>query len=578
MAQTDVTAAMTASGPMLVFGGPYSNLEATAAVLAEARRRAIAPDHVLCTGDLAAYCADPQAVIDLVRGAGIRVVMGNCEESLATAAGDCGCGYAADTQCAVLSTQWYPFADRHVDAASRAWMGALPRRIDVAIAGRRLVAIHGAVSEINRFVFATSDAAIAEELAATDADGVIGGHCGLPFTRIVGGRLWHNAGVVGVPANDGTPRVWFSVLTPARDGIAIAHHALDYDHGAAARKMRERGLPAGYAAALESGLWPSCDVLTPSELARCGQRLEPGTVLWRAPDRATDDAAAARWPARERAADDAVRARVSVKYAAAARAAAAAEAPVACCEGKRASWSPIIADLYDAQQTCCLPDAAVAASLGCGNPTAIAALKSGEVVLDLGCGGGIDVLLAARQIGPTGHAYGVDMTDDMLALARANQARAGARNVDFVKGTIDAIPLPDRSLDVIISNCVVNLAPDKAKVFADAYRVLKPGGRLAISDVVTRGALPAAVRRSAELWLSCVAGALEIEECRSLLAAAGFREIAIEPTRIFEIEDVRTLLDGAAIDVDALAPHVAGRIVSASIQAVKPPEHAGVHT
>lgn len=278
MTQIDDT--VTITGPLLVFGGPYSNLEATVAVLAEARRRAIPPDHVLCTGDLAAYCADPQVVIDLVRDAGIRVVMGNCEESLAAEADDCACGYADGSACAVLSTAWYPFANARVDAASRAWMGALPRRLSIAIGGRRLLAIHGGVHEINRFVFASSDDALAEELAAADCDGVIAGHCGLPFTREIASRLWHNAGVIGLPANDGTPRVWFSTLTPARDGIAIAHHALDYDHVTAAAKMRAHGLPEGYAAALETGLWPSCDVLTPPELARRGRRLEPWAVRW----------------------------------------------------------------------------------------------------------------------------------------------------------------------------------------------------------------------------------------------------------------------------------------------------------
>ena len=286
MTQTSDAATMTATGPMLVFGGPYSNLEATVAVLAEARRRAIPPDHVLCTGDLAAYGADPQPVIDLVRDAGIRVVMGNCEESLAADAADCGCGFAEGSACAALSTQWYPFANNRVDAASRAWMGALPRRIAVAIGSRRLLAIHGGVSEISRFVFADSDDALAEELAAAGCDGVIAGHCGLPFTRELAGRLWHNAGVVGMPANDGTPRGWYSVLTPRDDGIAIAHLALDYDHAAAARKMRAHGLPEGYAAALETGLWPSCDVLTPPELARRGRPLQPHAVQWRAPSRA----------------------------------------------------------------------------------------------------------------------------------------------------------------------------------------------------------------------------------------------------------------------------------------------------
>jgi len=284
-------AQVTLDGPLLVFGGPYSNLEATTALLAEARRRAIAPPHIICTGDVVAYGADPQKVIDLVRASGIRVVMGNCEESLAAQAADCGCGFADGSACAVLSGQWYPYADRQIDAASRAWMGALPRRLEVALGGRRLAVVHGGVTEINRFLFATDTAALDAELADAAADGVIAGHCGLPFSRISGGRLWHNAGVVGLPANDGTPRIWFSLLTPRPDGILVEHHALGYDHATAARKMRQAGLPEGYAASLETGLWPSCDVLTEAELPKRGIQLEPGAVLWPA-----RGAAATGWP------------------------------------------------------------------------------------------------------------------------------------------------------------------------------------------------------------------------------------------------------------------------------------------
>jgi predicted phosphodiesterase len=269
------------SGPLLVFGGPYSNLEATEEILAEARRRAVPPGNIVCTGDLAAYGADPQRVIDRLRGSGIRIVMGNCEESLAAQAADCGCGFAEDSDCAALSTQWYPYADRNVDAESRSWIGSLPRRFELEINGRRLVVVHGGVTSINRFVFPSCIEAIEEELAASDCDGVIAGHCGLPFTREVGGRLWHNAGVVGMPANDGTPRVWFSVLTPSDDGIVVEHHALDYDYAAAATKMRRSGLSEGYAAALETGLWPSCDILPPAEFAARGRPLDPGAVFWR---------------------------------------------------------------------------------------------------------------------------------------------------------------------------------------------------------------------------------------------------------------------------------------------------------
>jgi predicted phosphodiesterase len=196
--------------------------------------------------------------------------MGNCEESLASEAADCGCGFAEDSACAALSTQWYSYAAQNVDAESRCWMGSLPRQLELEISGHRLVVVHGGLTRINRFVFASGDAAIEEELAASGCDGVIAGHCGLPFTREIDGRLWHNAGVVGMPANDGTPRVWFSTLTPAADGILVEHHPLEYQHAVAAAKMRRSDLPEGYAAALETGLWPSYDIRPRNEQPAVG--------------------------------------------------------------------------------------------------------------------------------------------------------------------------------------------------------------------------------------------------------------------------------------------------------------------
>jgi trans-aconitate methyltransferase len=217
-----------------------------------------------------------------------------------------------------------------------------------------------------------------------------------------------------------------------------------------------------------------------------------------------------------------------------------------------------------------LPEAAVLASLGCGNPTALAELKPGETVLDLGSGGGIDVLLSAKRVGPAGKAYGLDMTDEMLSLARENQRQAGVENVEFLKGEIENIPLPDNSVDVIISNCVVNLSADKDRVLREAFRVLKPGGRFAVSDVVTRGEMLAEVRESALLWVGCVAGALEEKQYEHKLAAAGFGQIDIEPTRIYRIDDARAFLSGEGIDVDAIAAQVDGKFMSAFIRAVKP--------
>ncbi len=231
---------------------------------------------------------------------------------------------------------------------------------------------------------------------------------------------------------------------------------------------------------------------------------------------------------------------------------------------------PITSNLYDANQASQVPQEALLASLGCGNPTALAKLNPGETVLDLGSGGGIDVLLSAKRVGPTGKAYGLDMTDEMLALARENQRKAGIENVEFLKGEIENIPLPDNSVDVIISNCVINLSADKDRVLREALRVLMPGGRLAVSDVVVRGEVPPDIRRSVELWVGCVAGALEESEYRIKLAAAGFEAIEIEPTRIYRVEDARQFLAREGIDVDAIAPLVDGKFMSAFVRAKKP--------
>jgi SAM-dependent methyltransferase len=230
----------------------------------------------------------------------------------------------------------------------------------------------------------------------------------------------------------------------------------------------------------------------------------------------------------------------------------------------------ITRDLYSGAETATLPEKAVQASLGCGNPTALAELRAGETVLDLGSGGGIDVLLSARRVGPTGKAYGLDMTDEMLALARENQRKAGVSNVEFLKGEIENIPLPDNSVDVIISNCVINLSADKDKVMREAFRVLKPGGRFAVSDVVVRGEVPQVIRRSIELWIGCVAGALEEQEYRGKLAAAGFTAIDVEPTRVYKAEDARDLLCGCGLVPEEIAPQVDGKFISAFVRARKP--------
>jgi SAM-dependent methyltransferase len=262
----------------------------------------------------------------------------------------------------------------------------------------------------------------------------------------------------------------------------------------------------------------------------------------------------------------------------------AATASVGCCGSTALTASgssacgcgdPITSNLYSDAETGALPDTAVRASLGCGNPTALIALEPGQTVLDLGSGGGIDVLLSAKRVGPTGKAYGLDMTDEMLALARENQRKAGATNVEFLKGTIESIPLPDNSVDVIISNCVINLSSDKDRVLREAFRVLKPGGRFAVSDVVVRGEVPADVRRNMELWVGCIAGALEENDYAAKLRAAGFGDVEVEAWRVYNVEDARGFLSESGLDVDAIAPQVKDRFASAFIRATKPASCCG---
>ncbi|WP_249779087.1 radical SAM protein [Bradyrhizobium sediminis] len=269
-------------GPLLIFGGAYSNLEATAAMLAEAGRLGIPPERVICTGDVVAYGADADATATLVRDFGCHVVMGNCEESLASGTSDCGCGFPEDSACQRLSSAWFTYADRTVGAGLRAWMASLPRRIDVEIGGARLAVVHGGAEAINRFIFASTPASIKiAEIDRAGVDGIIGGHCGIPFTQVIDGRLWHNSGALGMPANDGTSSVWYSVLEVKGGVISIEHRVLDYDYRLAAQKMRSAGLPEGYAAALETGIWPSCDVLPFKEIRERGVALVEGSLEWR---------------------------------------------------------------------------------------------------------------------------------------------------------------------------------------------------------------------------------------------------------------------------------------------------------
>ncbi|HUX09077.1 MAG TPA: arsenite methyltransferase [Terriglobia bacterium] len=259
---------------------------------------------------------------------------------------------------------------------------------------------------------------------------------------------------------------------------------------------------------------------------------------------------------------------VKEKYGQAAKQAIAGQK--SCCGPRAGNPDPITINLYRPDETSEIPQEAVLASLGCGNPTALARLNPGEVVLDLGSGGGIDVLLSARRVGPTGKAYGLDMTDEMLELARQNQAKAGVTNAEFLKGEIENIPLPDNTVDVVISNCVINLSGDKAGVLQEVFRVLKPGGRFAVSDIVVRGEVPADILHNMELWVGCVAGALHEKEYRTLLGAAGFEAIGIEPTRVYRAEEARQFLAGQGLDVDALAQEIDGKFISAFVRAHKP--------
>lgn len=318
---------------------------------------------------------------------------------------------------------------------------------------------------------------------------------------------------------------------------------------------------------------PGCCSDESSTVSTIVRRERSGVISATAAEAAQASAGSA--PSTEQDSAEALRATVRERYGEAARRAAEGSTAscgcgTSCCSGDAEVWDPITTDLYDAGQVEGIPAEALLASLGCGNPTALAELALGETVLDLGSGGGIDVLLSARRVGPAGKAYGLDMTDDMLALAEENRARAGATNVEFLKGEIEHIPLPDASVDVIISNCVINLSADKAQVIREAFRVLKPGGRFAVSDVVLRGALPSEVARSIALYTGCVAGALEEGDYAALLARAGFRDIGLEPTRVYTADDARALIESAGLDAESLIPEVEGKVMSAFVRARKP--------
>lgn len=267
---------------VLVFGGPYGNLQATEAVLLEAHRHGIPPDNTVCTGDLVAYCGNPRETIELVMERGIHVVMGNCDEQLAIGADDCGCGFPEDGQCARLSAAWFAHARRAITTDQRHFLTCLPRRLDLKIGNRHLAVVHGGLETINAFIYSTSpQSEKREQLRLSGCDGMIGGHCGLPFSELIDNRLWHNAGVIGMPANDGTPRVWYSILRSARDGgLRVEHKSLEYDYPAAAEAMRRANLPPEYRESLNTGLWPNCDILPSWETAMRGKPLSARSLIW----------------------------------------------------------------------------------------------------------------------------------------------------------------------------------------------------------------------------------------------------------------------------------------------------------
>jgi len=284
--QTGVTGERVSLGeinePMLFFGGPCSNAESTEAMLDLVSREGFSPEHVVCTGDLAAYCADPAKTVSLIRDSGIHVVMGNCEESLGAALDDCGCGFDEGSSCDLLSVAWYRHAQSQLTQEDSNWMYALPRSLTFTMSDRKALVIHGSVSQINQFVFPSTDIAIKQsELEQSGAELVIGGHSGVPFTETLGPKLWHNPGIIGIPANDGTPRVWFSTMTPTDDGIRFEHRVLDYTYEKTARRIFDsKALPDDYGHALTSGLWPSDDVMPPADRDRRGRRIEEQSVVW----------------------------------------------------------------------------------------------------------------------------------------------------------------------------------------------------------------------------------------------------------------------------------------------------------
>lgn len=540
-ATTALRSAVSLSEAVLVFGGPYSNFEATRAVLDEAGRRGIPASNVICTGDLVAYCGSPAETVDLVRRSGIHVVMGNCDEQLANGADDCGCGFPEGSACERLSADWYAFADRRIDPEARRWLASLPRRIDLELGGVRLAVIHGSVSTINQFVFASSpEDDKRQELALSGVDGVIGGHCGVPFTQAIDGKLWHNPGVIGMPANDGTPRVWFSVLTPVAGGINIEHVALEYDHAAAQSAMRAAGLPGDYREALGSGLWPSCDVLPPRERELQGQPVDAGAVVWSQPGamkpRDRDARCALLFPQfSSHASNGIVRTAMTSDTSCCppvAKSSTPASVPASCCAPSNAEATRDLyreAALAPDSTLCCagnpvwqlpelrIPPKMIEMNYGCGSTVHPADLARSPSVLYVGVGAGLEVLQFAYFSRRRGAVIGLDVVDEMLTACRNNLAEAEEMNpwfkesfVDLRRGDAVALPIADASIDVAAQNCLFNIfhADDLKRALGEMNRVLKPGGRLILSDPICEAEIPAALRGDERLRAMCLTGAI----------------------------------------------------------------------
>jgi SAM-dependent methyltransferase len=523
-----------------VFGGPYSNLRATEALLAEAGRMGIPSSHILCTGDLAAYCGSPAETIDLIRRSGIASVMGNCDEQLGSDAEDCGCGFPSGSACERFSSAWFSFASSKVGKDARKWLAALPRRIGLEIANRRLAVIHGSVSQINSFIFESTPQDVKRrELDLAACDGVIAGHCGVPFTEFIGGRMWHNAGVVGMPANDGTPNVWYSLLTQTAKGLRIEHRALAYDHEEASKTMRAAGLPPDYRDALASGLWPSCDVLPEAERRLQGVPLRPGKVLWK--DKTLNGLA---WPRHSEKVFMKAKSEKTASgfpkpdYHATARslyrdAALKPDEGLCCTSSPIWQWPELR-----------IPSKMLRMNYGCGSTVHPRDLARAPAILYVGVGGGLELLQFAYFSRRKGAVIGIDIVDEMIDSCRINLRDAEEINpwfkpsfIELKKGDALRLPVPDATIDVAAQNCLFNIfrQDDLDLALSEMHRILKPGGKLVLSDPICEHDIPSDLRRDDRLRAMCLTGAIPLAAYVERLGTAGFGTVEIRAKRPYRV-------------------------------------------